>query len=71
MDEAPTHPQNIARKNFVTSDGIVQPAAAPRFSRTPGQISPVPAAGGAEDALLAWGVAAQDVASWRDAGIIR
>ena len=72
MDEAPTHPQNIARKNFVTSDGIVQPAAAPRFSRTPGQISPVAAADQkAEDALQAWGIAAQDVASWRDAGIIR
>ena len=25
----------------------------------------------AEDALQAWGIAAQDVASWRDAGIIR
>ncbi|HUY04275.1 MAG TPA: CaiB/BaiF CoA-transferase family protein [Rhodocyclaceae bacterium] len=34
-DEAPQHPHNQARKTFVTIDGVVQPAPAPRFSRTP------------------------------------
>ena len=33
-DEAPGHPHNKARGTFVELDGIVQPAAAPRFSRT-------------------------------------
>jgi alpha-methylacyl-CoA racemase len=34
-DEAPQHPHNVARGTFVTVDGVVQPAPAPRFSRTP------------------------------------
>ncbi|OIQ96267.1 E-cinnamoyl-CoA:R-phenyllactate CoA transferase [mine drainage metagenome] len=34
-DEAPQHPHNQARQTFVTIDGVVQPAPAPRFSRTP------------------------------------
>jgi alpha-methylacyl-CoA racemase len=34
-DEAPHHPHNIARGTFVTVDGVVQPAPAPRFDRTP------------------------------------
>src|SRR5699024_7884381 len=36
-DEAPQHPHNQARQTFVEIDGVVQPAAAPRFSRTPSQ----------------------------------
>ena len=35
MAEAPHHPHNVARGSFVEVDGVVQPAAAPRFSRTP------------------------------------
>jgi alpha-methylacyl-CoA racemase len=35
LSEAARHPHNAARGNFVTSDGVMQPAAAPRFSRTP------------------------------------
>jgi len=34
ITEAPMHPHNRARKTFVTVDGVVQPAPAPRFSRT-------------------------------------
>lgn len=34
-DEAPAHPHNRARGTFVTVDGVVQPAPAPRFSGTP------------------------------------
>jgi alpha-methylacyl-CoA racemase len=33
-DEAPQHAHNVARGTFVTTDGVVQPAPAPRFSRT-------------------------------------
>ena len=36
MHDAPQHPHNVARKNFVERDGILQPSPAPRFSRTPG-----------------------------------
>lgn len=35
--EATTHPHLVARKTYLEVDGITQPAAAPRFSRTPGQ----------------------------------
>ena len=38
MDEAHRHPHNVARGTFVERDGIVQPNAAPRFGRTPGEI---------------------------------
>lgn len=55
-DEAPEHPHNVARGTFVSPGGIVQPAPAPRFSRT-GNTTPRPAqAVSIEDALDAWGV---------------
>lgn len=38
MSEAPQHPHNQARKAFVEIADIVQPAPAPKLSRTPGQI---------------------------------
>jgi alpha-methylacyl-CoA racemase len=33
-DEAPHHPHNAARRTYVEIDEIIQPAPAPRFSRT-------------------------------------
>lgn len=38
MTEAPEHIHNVARETFVEREGVVQPAPAPRFSRTPGEI---------------------------------
>lgn len=38
MREAMQHPHNAARNTFVHSHGQIQPAPAPRFSRTPSQI---------------------------------
>jgi alpha-methylacyl-CoA racemase len=38
LAETPLHPQNVARNTFVTLDGQVQPAPAPRFERTPPQL---------------------------------
>lgn len=37
--EAPEHPHNKARGTFVELDGVMQPAPAPRFSRTVAEIS--------------------------------
>lgn len=45
LDEAPAHPHNQARQTFVTHDGLLQPAPAPRFSRTPGSIQCSPSDG--------------------------
>jgi alpha-methylacyl-CoA racemase len=58
FDEAPEHPQLRARDVYVEVDGIVQPAPAPRFSRTPGAIGPAAPepGGGGREALRRWGV---------------
>lgn len=34
MAEAPAHPHNAARQTFIEVDGVMQPAPAPRYSRT-------------------------------------
>ena len=34
LSEAPHHPHNVARGTFLDIDGVIQPAPAPRFSRT-------------------------------------
>jgi alpha-methylacyl-CoA racemase len=56
--EAPSHPQLHARDVYVEVDGVVQPAVAPRFSRTPGSVRPPDATpgGGGREALARWGV---------------
>lgn len=36
--EAPTHPHNVARQTFIIQNDVVQPAPAPRLSRTKGEI---------------------------------
>jgi alpha-methylacyl-CoA racemase len=36
--EAPQHPHNVARKTYTKVDDMIQPAPAPRFSRTPSEI---------------------------------
>jgi alpha-methylacyl-CoA racemase len=63
MSEAPAHPHNRHRGTFVEAGGVVQPAPAPRFSRTPGAIQRPPSAPGAdtEMALRSWGFSAEEV----------
>ena len=54
MEEAPGHFHNVARSSFIERDGVVQSAPAPRFSRTPGEVTRSPVAPGADtDQLLA------------------
>jgi alpha-methylacyl-CoA racemase len=57
--EAPEHPHNKARQTFIEIEGVMQPAPAPRFSKTPGAVRGVaPKPGQHTDAILAeWGVA--------------
>ena len=40
MREAAAHPHNAARGTFVDDGGVVQPAPAPRFDRTPAALPP-------------------------------
>ena len=57
--EAAEHPHNRARHTFVTVAGVVQPNAAPRFSRTPSAVQgPAPTVGAHnEDVFAEWSVA--------------
>jgi alpha-methylacyl-CoA racemase len=59
MADATLHPHNVARETFIAVEGVVQPAPAPRFSRTPSAVQgPAPATGAHTEAVLAeWGVA--------------
>ncbi len=72
LDEAPRHAHNVARETFVTLEGVVQPAPAPRFSATPGVIQGPPPRIGAhnEQALADWGFSESDIASLATAGAI-
>jgi alpha-methylacyl-CoA racemase len=56
--EAPAHPHLTHRQTYVERDGVVQPAPAPRFSRTPATLGRPPAAAGAHsrEALADWGI---------------
>ncbi|MGN6330031.1 MAG: CaiB/BaiF CoA transferase family protein [Motilibacteraceae bacterium] len=58
LTEAPQHPHLAARGSFVEHAGVVQPAPAPRFSRTPGALGEPPAHPGqhSREALTDWGV---------------
>ncbi|MDR3177198.1 MAG: CoA transferase [Desulfovibrio sp.] len=38
LEEAPDHPQMRARNAYKRKDGVIHPAPAPRFSRTPGAV---------------------------------
>ena len=72
MAEAPAHPHNVARATFIDIDGVIQPAPAPRFSRTApsaGSAASKPGADGA--AILAdWGWTPEEVNALGDAHVI-
>src|SRR5205085_6009815 len=53
LSEAPVHPHNTDRSTFVRHGGVVQPAPAPRFSRTRLELDrPAPAPGDHTDEVL-------------------
>lgn len=60
--EAPSHPHLAARGTYVEHHGVLQPAPAPRFSRTPAALTTPPPAVGADtrEALAAWGIGGID-----------
>ena len=72
LKEAANHPHNAARQTFVTVDGVVQPAPAPRFSATPGAIQAPPPAIGADNAsaLADWGFSASAISDLETAGAL-
>jgi alpha-methylacyl-CoA racemase len=72
LAEAPSHRHNRDRRTFVEVAGVTQPAPAPRFSRTPGEIqSPPPEPGEhTESALGDWGFDGREIEALRAAGAI-
>jgi alpha-methylacyl-CoA racemase len=73
MDEAPRHPQLAQRRTFIDVDGVVQPAPAPRFSRTvpdhPGKPAD-PASDDPAEALAPW-LPPAEIARLRESGVLR
>ena len=72
MTEAPHHLHNRARQSFVEIEGVVQPAPAPRFSRTKlGPPKPPRAPGeDTQEVLEAWGVPIETIGELRRSGAI-
>ncbi len=72
LEEAPQHPHNQARSTFVVVDDVLQPAPAPRLSRTPGEIrNPPPQAGQDTQAVLCeWGFTQEEIDALLAAGAI-
>jgi alpha-methylacyl-CoA racemase len=67
LHEAADHAHNRAREAFVTVSGVLQPAPAPRFSRTPGAIAHPPNAAPEDlgDVVARWGAGDELLAALR------
>lgn len=72
FEEAVAQQHNKDRQTFVESGGVTQAAPAPRFSRTPPELPPPPAAPGADtDAILAsLGLDAPAIAALKSKGAV-
>ena len=72
LSEAPNHPHNKARGTFIEIDGVIQPAPAPRFSRTKVEVQgPAPTCGEHNEQVLNdWGFNAGEIAAFKTAGAI-
>jgi len=72
LREAAAHPHNAARGTFIEVDGHLQPAPAPRFSRTPSgkPQAGVPAGVDAHAALEGWGVRREEIDSLVSRGVL-
>ncbi|MEZ5235068.1 MAG: CaiB/BaiF CoA-transferase family protein [Acidimicrobiales bacterium] len=73
IPEAWEHPHNVQRDSFVEVAGIRQPAPAPRFSRTPGEVASAAAYPGqhSDDVLRQFGFSDDEIASLRGSGAVR
>jgi len=70
--EAAHHPHLAARGTIVEVDGVMQPAPAPRFSRTPPPrpSPPMPVTPENTDTALADWLSGEEIAAWRSTGLI-
>ena len=72
-DEAPYDAHNVARGTFTEVEGIVQPAPAPKFSRTSTAVRRPPPLPGEHtlEKLVDWGVPESQVTLWEKSGAVR
>ena len=72
MPEAARHPHNIARGTFVEFAGVVQPAPAPRFSRTVPKLERAPSHAGShtDEVLAERGFSVEEIHALRSAGVV-
>jgi alpha-methylacyl-CoA racemase len=71
MTEATRDPHVTARQTYRDEDGVIQPAPAPRFSRTPGSLGQPPPLPGehTREALAEWGI--EDLDGLIAAGVVQ
>jgi len=72
MEECISDPHIAARGTFVRRDGAIEPGPAPRFSRTPAEISgpPVDPRADTRGALAAWGLSERRIEELATSGVI-
>ncbi len=72
MNEAAEHPHNQARQSFLKTDGVLQPAPAPKFSRTSPEVKHLAKAAGSDtEAVLGEaGFSADEIAALKQAGAL-
>lgn len=72
LDEAGTHPHNIARGMLTDFEGVENPSPAPRLLGTPGNIRTTPPAGGqhTREALLDWGIDSDRIHDGLESGFL-
>ncbi len=73
MSEAYRHPHNVARQTFVEVAGTMQPAPAPRFSRSSPELGRPPAQPGHDTAsvLTSWGFEPTEIEKLFGVGAVR
>jgi len=72
MKEAPEHPHNEARKTFIEIEGAIQPAPAPRFSRTEAEIKSLPSIAGehTDEILQSLNLSSEEIKELRSSGSV-
>lgn len=72
FDEVARHPHHTARGTWLEPEGLLQPAPAPRFDRTPTKLGAPPVVAGEHtDAVLTdWGFSPEELTDLHDRGVI-
>jgi alpha-methylacyl-CoA racemase len=71
FSEAARYPHNAIRQTFVESANVMQPAPAPRYSRTPGGVGGAPPerGKGGREALADWGFSPEEIGRLASLGV--